>query len=113
MIIKKISDVEKTKMDDSLSKGVTRQILIGENDGSNDIIMRLFTVATKGNSAHHTHNYEHLVYVEKGRGIAVYESGEKEIKAGDIVFVKPNEIHQFKNPFDEEFQFICVIPNKV
>ena len=112
MVIKKISDVNKTKIEDKGTKDVSRQILIGIEDGSTNIIMRLFTLAPGGHSPLHTHDFEHLVKVEKGKGIAVYENGEREIQSGDLVYVKPNEIHQFKNPFNEEFQFICVIPNK-
>jgi len=112
MYIKKIDDVTKTSIEDNMTKGVTRQILLGIEEGSTNIIMRLFTVAPRGHSPLHTHDYEHLVKVEKGRGIVIHESEEKEIMTGDVVYVKPNEKHQFRNPFDEELQFICVIPNK-
>ncbi|MDD3804510.1 MAG: cupin domain-containing protein [bacterium] len=112
MVIKKVNQVLKTKIDDEKTKSVTRQILIGEDDGSDNIIMRLFTLGPKGYSPLHTHDFEHLVKVEKGRGIAVLEKGEQEITEGDLVYVKPNELHQFRNDSDEEFQFICVIPNK-
>jgi len=37
---------------------------------------------------------------------------ETEISFGDVVYVPPNEIHQFKNAGDEPFGFICVIPDK-
>ncbi|MGE3062456.1 MAG: cupin domain-containing protein [bacterium] len=113
MVIKKVADVPKNEVTDEGTKSVTRQILIGKDDNSNNIIMRLFTLAPGGHSPLHTHNYEHLVKVEKGRGIAVSDRGEQEIGAGDIIYVKPNEIHQFKNNSNVEFQFICVIPNKV
>lgn len=112
MFIKKIADVPKIKIDDNATKNVTRQIPIGIEDGSDKIIMRVFTVKPGGHSPLHTHDFEHLVKVEKGRAIAVDKDGEHEIKEGDYVFVKPNEIHQFKNTFEEDFQFICVIPNK-
>lgn len=113
MVVKKISDVAKTEIKEEGAKFVTRQILIGQDDGSNGIIMRLFTLAPGGHTLHHTHDFEHLVKVEKGKGIAISEKGETKIQAGDVVYVRPNEIHQFRNDSSEEFQFVCVIPNKV
>ena len=38
------------------------------------------------------------------------ESGEREVKAGDVVFVPGEEKHQFKNPTDRPWEFICLIP---
>ncbi len=110
MIINKISSVKKDIVIDEGVKDVERQIPIGVNEGSEKIIMRLFTIKPKGHSPLHTHNYEHLVKVESGKGIVVSSEGEREISVGDYVFVVPNELHQFKNPFDEDFRFICVIP---
>ncbi|MBI3767823.1 MAG: cupin domain-containing protein [Deltaproteobacteria bacterium] len=44
---------------------------------------------------------------------AVVRLGEEEhaIAAGDIVYVSPNEIHQFKNPGPEILGFLCVVPS--
>jgi len=112
MKINNIKNVKKEKVMDEGVKDVERQIPIGIPEGSKRIIMRLFTVKPGGHSPLHTHDYEHLVKVESGKGIIVFSGGEREINVGDFVYVEPNEIHQFKNPFDEELKFICVIPNK-
>jgi quercetin dioxygenase-like cupin family protein len=91
---------------------VRMKILIGLNDQSDNIIMRHFIIAPGGNTPWHQHNYEHVVKVEKNRGLAIDEKGnEIEVKSGQSLFVKPNEMHQFKNPFGEDFEFICIIPN--
>jgi len=91
---------------------VRMKILIGTDDGSENIIMRHFTIAPGGNTPYHTHNYEHVIKVEKNRGIAVDENGNShELKEGQSLFVKPNEKHQFRNPFNEDFEFMCIIPN--
>ncbi len=110
MIINKISSVKKNPVTDEKAANVEIQIPIGVDEGSEKIIMRLFTIKPKGYSPLHTHNYEHLVKVESGKGIVVSSEGETQISEGDFVFVLPNELHQFKNPYDEEFKFICVIP---
>jgi quercetin dioxygenase-like cupin family protein len=98
------------KMEGALN--VSMKILIGLNDQSDNIIMRHFIIAPGGNTPWHQHNYEHVVKVEKNRGMAIDENGnEIEIKPGQSLFIKPNEMHQFKNPFGEDFEFICIIPN--
>ena len=101
---------DEVKMDGA--KDVKMKILIGRNDGSENIFMRHFFIAPGGNTPFHQHNYEHLVKVENNNGVVVDESGnEYEIKKGQSIFVKANEKHQFRNPFREDFEFICIIPN--
>ena len=94
------------------ANNVKMKILIGPADGSENIIMRHFIIAPGGNTPFHQHNYEHVVKIERNKGIAVDENGnEYEIKKGQSIFVNPNEKHQFRNPFIEDFEFICIIPN--
>lgn len=94
------------------AEGVVKKVLVGPEEGSDDIIMRYFKVLPKGYTVRHKHDYEHLVQVEKGRGIAIDEEGrEHHVSVGDSVFLARNEEHQFKNPYSEPFEFICVIPN--
>src|SRR5210317_268193 len=81
-------------------KNVTMKILIGPEDGSDGIIMRKFKIAPGGNTPHHKHDYEHVVKVESNRGILIDEKGvEHELKKGQSAFVKPNDMHQFRNPY--------------
>jgi len=94
------------------AKDVEMKILIGPKDGSRNIIMRYFKVMPDGYTPLHAHNYEHIIKVEKGKGLAVGADGEKtEIAVGQSLFVKPNEKHRFQNPYNEPFEFICIIPN--
>ena len=72
--------------------------------------MRLFTVGPGGNTPLHTHNFEHLVKIEKGEAVVVDSDGEHNVSEGSVVYVKPNEMHQFLNRSDGDLQFICVIP---
>ena len=36
---------------------------------------------------------------------------EHALKAGDVVFVRPNEVHQFRNTGGAPLKFLCLIPN--
>jgi quercetin dioxygenase-like cupin family protein len=92
--------------------GVKMKILIGLGEESDNIIMRQFTISPDGHTPYHLHNYEHVVKVESNRGIVVDENGDQhEVQKGQSLFVKANEKHQFRNPFDKDFEFLCIIPN--
>ncbi len=91
---------------------VRMKILIGPEDGSGNIIMRHFFVAPGGNTPYHQHNYEHVIKIEHGRGVAVdYQGKEHVVHEGQSLFVKPGDLHQFRNPYDSDFEFLCIIPN--
>ncbi len=112
VIIKKDEDVREDYVEEEKVENVLRRILIGPEDGSNRIIMRYFKVLPGGNTPFHTHDFEHVVKVEKGKGLVVNEAGDQvEIAEGQSLFIQPNEKHQFKNPFQKTFEFICTIPN--
>ncbi len=112
MIIKKNADVPEAPVEEEEVKNVLRKILIGPEDGSHKIIMRHFKVLPEGHTPFHSHGHEHVVKVEKGKGIVVRESGEEVmVSQGQSLLVEENETHQFKNPFPEPFEFLCVILN--
>ncbi|RCW48639.1 cupin domain-containing protein [Halanaerobium sp. MA284_MarDTE_T2] len=111
MIIKKNSDVK--KVDLSGQEGVKKtykKVLVGPEDGDVNFIMRYFIVEPGGNTPLHKHNWEHENYFIKGRGIMVSDGDEHEIGPEMSAYVKANETHQFKNPYDENFEFLCLIP---
>ncbi|NMB63070.1 MAG: cupin domain-containing protein [Chloroflexi bacterium] len=90
--------------------GVTKNILIGHDDKAPNAIMRFFWLEPGGHSMLERHPQEHEVIVLKGKGTVQIGEEITEVQPFDVVFVSPNELHQFKNPFDEPFGFICVIP---
>jgi quercetin dioxygenase-like cupin family protein len=73
--------------------------------------MRHFEVAPGGHTPRHFHDYEHEVFVLEGSGVVVEGDREHRLQAGDVVFVKPNEVHQFLNPGPAPLKFLCLIPN--
>ena len=91
---------------------VSRQVLIGPDEDSENIIMRLFKIRPGGCTPHHKHNFEHVIKVLSGKGVAVDENGQKhQLRAGQNLFVRPNDMHQFRNPYSDPFEFLCIIPN--
>ena len=111
MIIKKLNDVPITSP--SGYEGVKKQVLIGPGDGSEEIVMRYFTLAPGGASPYHTHPWPHLVKIEVGTGVTVDKDGsESPVQAGDYVYVSDDEVHQFKNTGTGEFGFMCIVPRR-
>jgi len=93
--------------------GVTKQIVLGPADGSDEIVLRYFSVAEGGATPWHAHDFPHLVRIEAGRGVAVDADGtERAVSVGDYVYVAPNEMHNFKNTGDEPLDFICIVPTR-
>ncbi|HEX5471164.1 MAG TPA: cupin domain-containing protein [Lacipirellulaceae bacterium] len=85
--------------------------LVGERDMARTFAMREFEVAPGGHTPKHFHDYEHEVYVLAGRGTIVDGDRERPLNAGDVVFIAPNDVHQFRNTGSEPMRFLCLIPN--
>ena len=111
MIIKKLSDVPFADLQGY--KNVDKQVVIGPDDGSKEIVLRNFALAPGGSTPHHSHDWPHLVRIETGTGIAIDSAGnETPIQEGDFVYVNDNDMHQFRNTGTESFSFICIVPQR-
>ena len=112
MIIKHDSAMEFVEVNMEGAEGVSMCIPIGPDDGSQNMIMRLFRITSGGHTPYHTHDFEHVVRVVSGKGLVTDEPGRShELSLGQSVFVVPNEKHQFSNPNEEPFVFTCTILN--
>ena len=103
-------DVEAKNADEGASKLKVRWLITKEM-GAPNFAMRLFEMEPKGHSPLHSHPWEHEVYILEGQGLVVCNEGEKKFKAGDIVFIPPNEKHQFKNNCTKTLKFLCLVPH--
>ena len=112
MIIHNKHEVPEKNAGEEGASGAFIKILIGPEDGSQNIIMRRIRVQPGGNTPFHHHPHEHVVNIEKGRGIVVNPQGEEiEVIEGQSLFIPGNENHQFKNPTQDDFEFLCIILN--
>lgn len=112
MVIKQDASVEAVPVKMEGAAGVTMRIPIGVGDGSQNMIMRLFSIAPGGHTPYHIHDYEHVVRVISGKGSVLDSNGTAhELAVGHSVFVAPNEKHQFCNGSGDVFEFTCTIPN--
>ncbi len=94
------------------AEGVKVRWLITEETGAPNFAMRQFTVTPGGSTPQHTHPWEHEVYILEGSGTIQGGEEVEEFEAGAVVYVPPDELHQFKNTGDGELKFLCMIPHQ-
>ncbi|MBP88625.1 MAG: cupin [Planctomycetaceae bacterium] len=93
------------------AEGCVVRWLVGEKDGAPNFAMRQFEVAPGGHTPKHRHDYEHEVFVLEGNGLVVDGDADRPLKAGDVIFVQPDDVHQFRNTGDKPMKFLCIVPN--
>jgi quercetin dioxygenase-like cupin family protein len=84
--------------------------LLTKEMGAENFAMRLFEIGLDGYTPLHTHRWEHETFILEGEG-SIFD-GEKTtpFRAGDAVFVPPDERHQFKNTGTGPLKILCLIP---
>jgi len=104
-------NVEERAVDMPGASGCRVRWLIGEADSAPNFAMRRFAVEPGGFTPHHSHPYEHEIYVLRGEGEVLEGDQPHPLRAGDVVYVAPNDVHQFRNTGDAPLEFLCLIPN--
>lgn len=111
MKVNHYESAEKAEVDMEGASGCSVRQLVNETDGAPTFAMRQFEVAVGGFTPRHSHPYEHEVFVLEGQG-EVFEGDQPHpLKSGDVVFVAPDEVHQFRNTGEQPLKFLCLIPN--
>jgi quercetin dioxygenase-like cupin family protein len=105
-------DISRAKVDMDGVKDVTKANVIGSREGWRDHVMRVFRINPGGFTPRHHHDWEHVNHVIRGRGRLRLGETVHELREKDFAFVPPNTEHQFENPYEEPFEFICIVPNR-
>ena len=92
------------------TNNATKQVLIGDKDGSSNFAMRYFTIPPREFSSLDKHEREHGVLVIHGRARVQLGERFEEVGPGDVVYIPGWEVHQFENLTDEPFTFLCIVP---
>ena len=90
---------------------INRTELIGMRGESTHFHVRYFEIAPGGHSTFEHHVHEHVVIPLSGKGEAQVLGRMWDMKVGDVCYVAPREIHQFRNPAEntESFGFLCIV----
>ena len=91
-------------------QGVSVRWLIGPAENAPNFALRYFEVEPGGCTSLDQHAHDYGVMILKGRGQVLLGEEEFEIAFGDIVYVSPDQVHQFRNVGDEPLGFLCIIP---
>jgi ribulose-bisphosphate carboxylase large chain len=92
-------------------KGITRRELVGKRGESPRFHVRYFELAPGGYSTLEKHHHEHAVVALRGRGEVQFGCYIYSVGFGDVVYVAPDDPHQFRNPegATEPFGFLCIV----
>ena len=87
-----------------------RQVVIGSAVGPN-FAMRRFVIRAGGSMPLHTNTVEHEQYVLGGRARVVIGEESYDVRKDDVVFIPAGIKHSYTVTGNEDFEFICVVPN--
>ena len=112
MPVIKYTDISRNKIEMEGVIGADRANVIGAAEGWSDHVMRLFRLQPGGHTPRHQHDWEHINHIVKGKGRLRIGETVHELTEKDFALVPSNTEHQFENPYDEVFEFICIVPNR-
>jgi quercetin dioxygenase-like cupin family protein len=111
MQVKHAREVPQNEVTMEGAAGCKVRQLVGEADQAPNFAMRQFEIEPGGYTPRHFHPYEHEVFVLEGEGIVVDGNQPRQLRAGDVVYVAPDDVHQFRNTGEAPMKFLSLIPN--
>nr|MBN2278819.1 cupin domain-containing protein [candidate division Zixibacteria bacterium] len=112
MPVRKYNEIDEKNVTMADVIGVTKRIPIGKNEGWENYTLRVFKIAPGGHTPKHKHDWEHVNYIMAGKGRLTIDGRVHEVAEKDFALVPPKSLHQFENPYDRDFEFICIVPNR-
>ena len=110
MFVSHRDEIEKKQIESPSSNKVTKQVLVGPEQGWKDHVMRMFTLGKGGFAPRHAHPWQHIIYGVEGKGMLFMDGKDYPLKAGSTAYVPADILHQISNAGDENFVFICIVP---
>ena len=107
--VKHARDVDAQAVENGIK--TTIQVLISSQGGHN-FSMRCFVIKLGGVMPKHTNTLEHEQFVLRGRACISINMDVYNVKAGDVIFIPEGAPHWYVNNGDEDFEFLCIVPNK-
>ena len=107
-MIQSICDIPSSPL--QAGKGASMQMLISPQIAPH-FAMRKFVIQKGGHMPLHTNSVEHEQYVLKGSATVVIDGQTSVVKADDILFIPAGIAHSYVVLGDEDYEFLCLIPN--
>jgi len=108
LIVRKVCDVEPQPVADA--EGVTIRWIFSKPENVPNFAMRYFHMRKGSFIKEHFHDWEHEIYVVKGRLVVTTGSERAEVSEGFAIYIPPNVPHSYLAI--EESEFVCMIPLK-
>ena len=70
--------------------------VVSPKEGWEGYVMRIVKFCKDGYSPEHSHNYPHINYVIKGKGLLIIDGKENDLNEGSFSYVPNEAIHQYK-----------------
>jgi quercetin dioxygenase-like cupin family protein len=102
----------KIKNEDAGEPGVKIRWLITQEDSAPNFAMRYFELQPKAKSPHHSHDWEHEVFILDGECSVFCDGQTKTTTSGYAVYIPPNAVHHFENTGKNTLRFLCLVPHK-
>ncbi|MFO0874424.1 MAG: cupin domain-containing protein [Phycisphaerales bacterium] len=110
MLVRTVNPATTQPLDLDGTRGVRMQVMVGRADGAPSFAMRHFAVEPGGFTPRHRHDYEHEVVILEGAARVEHDGAFHDVKAGDVLLIEPNRLHQFVNSGDGTLRFLCMVP---
>lgn len=107
-MIQSIKDIPSSPL--QAGKGASMQMLISPEVAPH-FAMRKFVIQKGGHMPLHTNSVEHEQYVLKGSATVVIDGQTTVVKADDILFIPAGVAHSYDVIGDEDYEFLCLVPN--
>ena len=110
MSIKKINEIKKEKVNAGVN--TFKQVLISADEAPN-FAMRKFIIEPGGSMPLHKNSVEHEQYVLNGKAEISIDGQIYIVKKDDAVFISEGAEHYYKTIGEDNFEFLCIVPNKI
>jgi len=105
------TEVEPVAIKQTGFKGLAARYVLTSADGCPHFAMRVMEFEPQGHTSLHAHLEEYEIFVIEGEALYIDASGkETRLQVGDAVYVRPEELHQFKNIGQTIMRLLCLIP---
>ncbi len=102
-------DVEVEEVDKG--EKVFIQRLVTDSEGAENCFMRKFTMKPGAFMPLHEHEEtDHVQYILKGKMEVELGDETNVAEEGDIQYISSDLEHSYKNPYDDEVVFLCIVP---
>jgi len=103
-----VPPIPSDKVGISGAEGLSVRPLVTQADGAQTYSMTLLELAPGGSTPKHSHQRDEEIFVRTGNGTVKYADKEASVSPGSVLYIGPNEDHQFLNTTDEILELLCV-----